>query len=332
MTSYSKHTILLFISFMMLIIFFVFDLAFGSISISFSEIIESFTHNNNEKIEYEIIQNIRLPKAITAILVGGTLAVAGLMLQTLFRNALADPYILGVSSGASLGVAVGIMLSGAIPFFVIGAWSTVLFAIMGATLVLFIIIFISYKVENSVTLLIIGIMIGTITSSIVNIIQYFSNPDAIKLFVVWSMGSLNSVTWEYLEIIAPLVVLGIGVAIILHKKLNALLLGENYAIGLGVNIRKIRFWIVITTSILAGTVTAFTGSIAFIGIAVPHIVRGIFKTSRHEKLIPASLLMGANMLLLCDILSQIPQYPLPINTVSALFGVPIIIWIILKKK
>ncbi len=315
-----------------LVVLFFFDLLFGSIQIPFLDVIQSFSHSNSEHIHYEIVQNIRLPKAITAILVGAALSVAGLMMQTLFRNPLADPYILGVSSGASLGVAVGIMLSSAIPFLVVSAWNTVLSAILGATIVMLMVLFISYKVRNSVTLLIVGIMLGTITASIVNIIQYFSNPDVIKLFVVWSMGSLGSVTWEHLTIITPLILVGIGVSIVLQKKMNALLLGENYAVGLGVNISRTRFLIVLITSVLAGAVTAFTGPIAFIGIAVPHMVRGIFRTANHEILIPASLLVGANLLLVCDILSQIPTYPLPINTISALFGAPIIIWIILKRR
>ncbi len=328
-----NRNILLFIILLILsVILFCFDLMLGSISIPFEDVIQSFTRPKTENIHYEIVQNIRLPKAITAILVGSALSVAGLMMQTLFRNPLADPYILGVSSGASLGVAIGIMLSGIIPFLNISVFNTVFSAIMGATIVMLIVVAFSYKIKNSVTLLIIGIMLGTITASIVNIIQYFSNPDAIKLFIVWSMGSLGAVTWEQLQIITPLILIGIIVVIILQKKMNLLLLGENYASSLGVDIKKTRILIVLTTSVLAGAITAFTGPIAFVGIAVPHIVRGIFRTFNHEILIPASLLVGTNLILICDIFSQIPTYPLPINTVSALFGAPIIIWIILKRK
>ncbi len=316
----------------LLVLLFWIDLLFGSVSISLKNIFLSFYKTNSNSIDYQIVQNIRLPKALTAILVGSALSVAGLMMQTLFRNPLADPYILGVSSGASLGVAIGIMLGNIFPFFVLSAWSSVGFAILGASAIMLIIVFLSYKVQNSTTLLIVGIMLGTIALAVVNIIQYFSNPSDIKLFILWSMGSLGSVTWQHLRIITPIILVGIFIATTLQKKMNALLLGEDYAVSLGINLRQTRFLIVLTTSLLAGSVTAFTGSIAFIGIAVPHIARRIFKTSNHQILIPASVFLGANVLLLCDILSQIPTYRLPINTISAFLGVPIILFVLLKKQ
>ncbi|MHB9054570.1 MAG: FecCD family ABC transporter permease [Paludibacteraceae bacterium] len=316
-----------------LILLFILDLAWGSIRIPFIEVINTFFGNGNNPINSEILINFRLPKAITAILAGSALSVAGLMMQTLFRNPLADPYILGVSSGASLGVGLVMMTMPALPaFFIASGWGMILSAIIGAAVVLMLVIGVSFKVQNSISLLIVGIMFGTIASSLVSILQYFSNPDAIKLFIMWNLGSLSAVTWEYLQILFPVVTLGLLFAIYLTKRLDGLLLGENYARGLGISILQTRILIVISTGLLAGAITAFTGPIAFVGIAVPHIARGIFRTSKHHILIPACTLIGACLILICDIISQLPTHALPINTISALFGAPIIIWIILKRK
>jgi len=175
-------------------------------------------------------------------------------------------------------------------------------------------------------------MFGTIAGSVVSILQNFSNPDAIKLFVMWTFGSLSAVTWDYMQVLLPVSLTGLGMAFLLHKKMDGLLLGENYARGLGIPVIKTRFWIVVATGLLAGGITAFTGPIAFVGVAIPHIARGLFRTSTHKTLLPATLLCGASLLLLCDIISQIPAYTLPINTISSLFGAPVILWIILKKK
>jgi len=191
---------------------------------------------------------------------------------------------------------------------------------------------VSFKVNNAVSLLIVGIMFGTIASSFVSVLQNFSNPDAIKLFVMWTFGSLSAVTWNYMTVLLPVVLVGLGLAFYLQKKLDGLLLGENYARGLGISITKTRFLIVLATGLLAGGITAFTGPIAFVGVAIPHIARGVFRTSLHRILLPACVLLGASLLLVCDIISQIPTYTLPINTISALFGAPIIIWIILKRR
>ncbi|NLO69617.1 MAG: iron ABC transporter permease [Porphyromonadaceae bacterium] len=313
-----------------LIIHFLLDLAWGSIRIPIAEVISTFSGNGSNEIHSEILVNFRLPKAITAMLAGSALSVAGLMMQTLFRNPLADPYVLGVSSGASLGAALVMMSTGVI----VGSassWIVVVAAIAGAALVMMLVVGVSFKVQSAVSLLIVGIMLGTIVSSIVGVLQYFSNPDAIKLFIMWNLGSLSAVTWEHLRILTPIILIGLFLAFSLQRRLDGLLLGENYAKGLGISIIQTRILIVITTSLLAGAVTAFTGPIGFIGIAVPHIARGIFKTSNHNTLIPASILLGAILILICDIVSQIPTYTLPINTISSLFGAPVIIWIILKK-
>ncbi|HRZ98631.1 MAG TPA: iron ABC transporter permease [Paludibacter sp.] len=329
-----SRTTILFISLALLtLVLFLADLAWGSIHISFSEIISVFIGKNPDGINSEILLNFRLPKAITAIIAGASLSVAGLMMQTLFRNPLADPYILGVSSGASLGVALITMASAFLPVALVSSgWSMILAAVIGAALVLLLVVGVSFKVQNAVSLLIVGIMFGTIAGSVVSVIQNFSNPDAIKLFVMWTFGSLSAVTWTYMQVLLPVSLVGIGLAFFLQKRLDGLLLGENYARGLGISILQTRFLIVIAAGLLAGGITAFTGPIAFVGVAIPHIARGVFRTSTHKILIPASLLCGASLLLVCDIITQIPTYTLPINTVSSLFGAPIILWIILRRK
>jgi len=309
------------------------DLAWGSIHISLSEIIDVFFRKSGSGINSEILLNFRLPKAITAILAGASLSVAGLMMQTLFRNSLADPYILGVSSGASLGVALVMMAATVLPVaFVSSGWALIVSAIIGASVVLVLVVGVSFKVHNAVSLLIVGLMFGTIAGSLVSVLQNFSNPDAIKLFVMWTFGSLSAVTWSYMHVLLPVVLIGLGMAVSLQKRLDGLLLGENYARGLGISIQQTRFLIVIATGLLAGGITAFTGPIAFVGVAIPHIARGLFRVSSHRILLPATILCGASLLLVCDIITQIPTYTLPINTVSALFGAPIIIWIILKRR
>lgn len=326
-----KSILFLFLTLLMAILFLA-DLAWGSISISLHEIISVLTGKGAEQINAEIIFNFRLPKAITAIIAGASLSVAGLLMQTLFRNPLADPYILGVSSGASLGVALITMASGFLPFVLVNSpWAMIVAAVIGAALVLLLVVGVSFRVKNAVSLLIVGIMFGMIAGSIVSVIQNFSNPDAIKLFIMWTFGSLSAVTWDFMQVLFPVVLVGIGIAFFIQKSLDGLLLGENYARGLGVSVVRTRFLIVIASGLLAGGITAFTGPIAFIGVAIPHIARGLFKTSSHKILLPACILCGASLLLVCDIISQIPTYTLPINTVSALFGAPIIIWIILKK-
>ena len=329
-----SRSLILFIALSLLAIgLFLSDLAWGSIHISLSEIISVFFGKGAEGINSEILLNFRLPKAITAVLAGASLSVAGLMMQTLFRNPLADPYILGVSSGASLGVALVMMAAAFLPVaFVSSGWALIAAAIIGASIVLVLVVGVSFKVNNAVSLLIVGIMFGTIASSFVSVLQNFSNPDAIKLFVMWTFGSLSAVTWNYMTVLLPVVLVGLGLAFYLQKKLDGLLLGENYARGLGISITKTRFLIVLATGLLAGGITAFTGPIAFVGVAIPHIARGVFRTSLHRILLPACVLLGASLLLVCDIISQIPTYTLPINTISALFGAPIIIWIILKRR
>ena len=283
-----------------------------------------------------ILLYLRLPKMLTAILAGASLSVAGLMMQTLFRNPLAGPYILGVSSGASLGVALVTML-GTLAFSPLRLLasspnSLIAAAIIGSMLTMLLVMLFAKRIRSNVTLLIVGMMVGNIAGALVNMIQNFANPDSLKLFVVWTLGSLNGVGWQQF----PTLVIGIAIAaiivVMLIKPLNGLLLGEDYARGLGINVERTRWMMVLASCLLAGSVTAFCGPIAFIGVAVPHIARGIFATSNHRITVPASALIGANILLICDILCNIGTYSLPISTMSALFGAPIILWIVLKKK
>lgn len=285
-------------------------------------------------MEQNILHAIRLPKAITAILAGAALSVSGLIMQTLFRNPLAGPYTLGVSSGASLGVAFLTMLGGVLSTFnfQLSTIGLPIAACIGATLVLLLVLAVSRRVTNNVSLLIVGLMFGSIAGALVSLLQNFANPDALKLFIVWTLGSLSSVGWGDMQLLLPILLLGMVFVLLAVKPLNGLLLGEDYARGLGIHVSRTRLYIVLATGLLAGGVTAFCGPIAFIGVAVPHIARGIFNTSNHRITLPASALIGACLLLVCDILCSLAIYPLPISTVSALFGAPIIIWIILKKK
>lgn len=318
---------------LLLILVFALDLILGSIDIPLSDFLQIITGQHNGTIYSEILLNYRLPKAITAVIAGASLSLSGLMMQTLFRNPLADPYILGVSSGAGLGVAVTLMAAAFLPAaFVTTGWGTVVAAVAGASVILLLVILVSFRLNNSVSLLIVGIMFGTIASSIVSILQNFANPDAIKLYVIWTFGSLSAVNWSNLQVLFPVFAGGSMLAFLLHKKSDGLLLGENYARGLGINIQSTRVMLVLATGLLAGSVTAFTGPIAFVGVAIPHIARGIFKTSVHKVLMPASCILGGILILICDIVSQLPSYALPLNTISALFGAPVIIWIILKRN
>ena len=309
------------------------DLALGSVHIPLGEVVSTLAGRGGDAVHEEILLNLRLPKAITAVLTGAALAVAGLMMQTLFANPLADPYILGVSSGASLGVATTIMAASLLPVGAVTSGGVLIgAATAGALVVLLLVIAVSLRVRNAVSLLIVGMMFGMIAGSLVNVLQNFSNPDAIKLFVMWTFGSLGAVTWEYMQVLVPVVVVGIGLAFLLQKQLDCLLLGEHYARSLGIAVERTRVLIVIATGLLAGGVTAFVGPVAFVGIAIPHIARGLFRTATHRVLLPASVLCGGVLLLVCDLVSQVPAHTLPINTVSALFGAPVIIWIILKGR
>ena len=310
----------------LLLLFFGLDVCSGSVWL--------WPFGDLSDMEYNILHAIRLPKALTAIMTGASLSVAGLIMQTLFRNPLAGPYTLGVSSGASLGVAFLTMLGGVLSTFnfQLSTIGLPISAVLGASLVLLLVLAVSKRVTSNVSLLIVGMMFGSIAGALVSLLQNFANPDALKLFIVWTLGSLSSVGWADMGMLVPVLLLGTLFVLLSLKPLNGLLLGEDYARGLGINVSRTRLFIVLATGLLAGGVTAFCGPIAFIGVAVPHIARGLFNTSNHRITIPASALIGACLLLVCDVLCSLFIYPLPISTVSALFGAPVIIWIILKNN
>jgi iron complex transport system permease protein len=322
---------------LLVIILLVLDIFLGSVSINASEVLKAiFTHTNSN---FEtIILKFRLPKAITALTVGVALSLSGLQMQTVFRNPMAGPYVLGISSGASLGVAFVILgfsasitpdtLNG------LGNWILVAASWAGAGAVMLLIMIISSRVKDIMTILILGIMLSSGISAIVTIMQYFSNETMLKAYVIWTMGSLGNLSENQLNVLLISVSAGVILSIFSSKMLNALLLGENYAGSIGLNVRFARGIVFICTSILAGSVTAFCGPIGFIGIAVPHIVRILFKTSDHKVLIPGTILMGGSVMLLSDIISQLPgsESVLPVNAVTSLIGIPVVIWVILRNR
>ena len=318
--------------FLLMLILALLDVCCGSVWISPLSTFNSQLSTLNS----QLLLHLRLPKMLTAILAGASLSVAGLMMQTLFRNPLAGPYILGVSSGASLGVALVTMCGTFLTFnFQLSTFNSQLIAsaaILGSILTMLLVMAFARRIRSNVTLLIVGMMVGNIAGALVNMIQNFANPDSLKLFIVWTLGSLSGVSWDELPTLTICILIATIVVLMLIKPLNGLLLGEDYARGLGIHIERTRWMMVLASCLLAGSVTAFCGPIAFIGVAVPHIARGIFATSNHRLTVPASALIGANILLVCDILCNIGTYSLPISTMSALFGAPIILWIVLKKK
>jgi len=339
-TRFNKKILLILISLSaLLILVFIVDLFLGSVKIPFKEILKILVSGESEnQIWLTIIYDFRLPKAITAVLAGAALSVSGLQMQTIFRNPLAGPYVLGISSGASLGVAILVLgytshfTNQAVHYF--GNWAQVISAWIGAGLVLFLILAVSMRVQDIMTILILGILFGSATSAIVSIFQYFSHQSMLKAFVIWSMGSLGNLSKSQLNILMPCIIAGLILSLLFSKILNVLLLGETYARSLGVNIKFSRIMLFISTSILAGSITAFCGPIGFIGIAVPHIVRIITKSVNHYYLIPGSILSGAIVLLISDIIALLPgsDSTLPVNSVTALLGIPIVIWIIIKNK
>ncbi|HBC80113.1 MAG TPA: iron ABC transporter [Bacteroidales bacterium] len=321
----------------LLILFFFLDLFLGSVTIRPGEIIGSLFSNSDETIR-TILTQFRLPKAITAISVGIALSISGLQMQTLFRNPMAGPYVLGVSSGASLGVAFVILGFSAdlSPESIrgLGNWAIAAASWIGAGLVMLLIMMISSRVKNIMTVLILGIMLSSAISAIVSIMQYFSNETMLKAYVIWTMGSLGNLTSSQLTLMLLSVLAGSILSLISVKMLNALLLGEDYARSIGLDVRKSRYVIIAGTSILAGTITAFCGPIGFIGIAVPHLARIIFRASDHKILIPGTILTGAIIMLASDIISQMPgsDNVLPVNSVTALIGIPVVIWVILRDQ
>ena len=332
-----RHFVIYFILILLLIFSFFVVLSTGTVRIPLASIMEIlFTDKNPTEEWITIIREFRLPKAIAAMLSGMALSVSGLQMQTLFRNPLAGPYVLGISAGASLGVAIMMMGMGMTAGYITGMasnWIVVLSAFLGASLVLLLIFSVSLRIRDVMTILILGIMFGSIATSFISILQYFSNESLLKSFTVWTMGSLNGVTKEQLKVLTPCVLCGLIVSLLTVKSLNVMLLGENYARSLGVNIISSRLMIFFSTGILAGSVTAFCGPIGFVGIAVPHICRIIFRTADQRILLAGSVLAGSTVMLVSDLITLIPGNGmlLPVNSVTAFIGIPVIIWIIVRN-
>lgn len=338
--SQKRWTIIFVLLLLLVIVLFIANLSLGSVYIPFSNFWMFFSDVGTGKESWDlIISNFRIPKAWTAILTGAALGVSGLQMQTLFRNPLAGPFILGISSGAGLGVALAIFAGIHFGFFFdltgLGrSWTTVIAAGIGSFLVLITILLASSRLKDGISLLIIGLMFGTIASAIVGILQFFSQAENIQAYVIWSFGSLGGVSQGELTVFQWIIVAGLIMAMALSKPLNALLLGEQYASSIGINLKRVRFLVILNTSLLAGSVTAFCGPVAFIGLAVPHLVRMLFNTSNHLQLTPLIILFGSGLVLIFDIISQVPgsDLTLPLNAVTALFGGPFVIWVLLKKR
>ena len=318
---------------LLLIVLALVDVRLGSIHISLGEILRHlFGGEELSDQQLVILTRFRLPRLATALLAGAALPACGLQMQTLFRNPLAGPYVLGISSGASFGAAVVVLGAGATG--IAATWSLAIAAWIGAGTVMLLLLFVSYRIKDVMTILILGIMFSSGLAAVISIMQYFSQASALKSFVIWSMGSLGNVTGSQLSImtwaITPVLLLTLGYS----KVLNGLMLGEDYAVSMGIRIQRTRIIIFVTTSILAGTITAFCGPIGFIGIAVPHMARFVFKRSDHRILMPATMLTGMVVMVLSDIVSQLPgtERILPINAVTSLIGIPVVIWLVIMNK
>ena len=324
---------------LLLVLTLLLNISFGQIAIPIKEVFKSLFGGTASKETWEyIILNFRLPKAITAILVGIGLSISGLLMQTLFRNPLAGPYVLGLSSGSSLGVAFVILGSGFLPpiiaTYLLSSYGIILASCTGSFLVLLLVLLVSQRLRDTMSILIVGLMFSSFTSAIVSVLTYFSSAEELQKFTFWSLGSLGNLSWNSILILTICVSVGLLFSLFSIKSLDALLLGENYAKSLGLNIAKSRRILVLATSILAGSITAFAGPIAFIGLAVPHLSKLLFQTSNHKILFFSTILIGAIIMLFCDTISQMPgsDFTLPINGITSIVGAPIVIWLIISKK
>ncbi|MCC5604402.1 iron ABC transporter permease [Nostoc favosum] len=334
-------TIIFLIILVSLILAFLLDLALGSVDIPANEVVKILLGQEPEKVTWtHIILKFRLPKALTATLAGAALGVSGLQMQTLFKNPLAGPFVLGISSGASLGVALVVLTASATTptlladLGIISDFGLVIAASLGAASVLGMMLIVSRRVQDTMTLLILGLLFGYATSAIVSILLQFSSKERIQSYIMWTFGSFAGVTWRQLVVLIPVIFLSLLGAVLQSKSLNALLLGESYARSLGLTVQKTRFSIITSASILAGAITAFCGPIAFLGVAIPHLCRSLFNTSDHRILIPSVTMMGAILALFADLFSQlaVSQVVLPLNAVTALIGTPVVTWIILRRN
>jgi iron complex transport system permease protein len=315
-----------------LALLFLLRLALGSVPIPFSDILDALIGNENPFSD--LIYKFRLPVAATCVLAGSSLAVGGLLMQTLFRNALAGPDVLGLTSGSSLMVAIVILAGNSISLAFASPWTIAVAASVGAAGVFLLILVISQYVSDNTSLLIIGLMLGATTASVVGVLQYVSRAEDLQAFTIWGLGSVGTTSWDEIGVLAIITVIGSGISVMMMKPLNALLLGENYANALGIHVRRSRLLILTATSIMIGGVTAFCGPVAFVGLAVPHLVRLVVPTTNHKTLLPAVFLGGAVLLLLCDIIAQLPgsTQVLPLNAVTSMIGAPVVIWLVIKNR
>ncbi|MFL9843681.1 iron chelate uptake ABC transporter family permease subunit [Flavobacterium rhizosphaerae] len=334
-----KHIALLSIVGLACIAFFFIDISFGSVSIPFKDVFQSLTGGEASKSSWQyIIVNYRLPKALTALAAGMALSVSGLLMQTLFRNPLAGPDVLGLSSGASLGVALILLGSGLLPVTLAGYFTSgyglVLASVLGSFIVLLAVLAVAQKLRDTMALLITGIMFSSFTGAIVGMLSYFSTAQQLQKYTFWALGSLGNLTWQNIAILFFITLFGLILSIICIKPLDALLLGERYANSMGINIKRTRFTIIAATSLLTGCITAFAGPIAFVGLVVPHIARLILKTSSHKILFCGTLLCGMVLMLVCDLLTQLPgnNMVLPVNAVTSLIGAPIVVWLLWRNN
>ena len=314
------------------VVLFVVDIVVGKTNISFGEVVDVLL-GGGDAVTRKIVLDLRLVRAVMALLAGMALSISGMQMQVLFRNPLAGPYVLGVSAGASLGVALfllgtpllGITLSPAVQNIGVAgaAW-------IGSAVVLLLVVALSRRIKDIMVMLILGIMLSSGVGAVVEMMQYFSNEVELKSYIVWTMGSLGDITASQLAVLAPVIIVGLAMAVATIKPMNMLLAGERYASSMGLNISRTRNLILISTTLLAGTVTAFCGPIGFVGIAVPHIARMLFRSADHRTLLPATILSGVAMLLVGDIVAR--YFALPINTITALMGIPIVIYIVIRRR
>ena len=339
MKNQSRNTLLFSSLSLLLLLALLLNISFGQVAIPIKETFKSLFGGQAEKETWEyIIVNFRLPKAITAILVGMGLSVSGLLMQTFFRNPMAGPYVLGLSSGSSLGVAFVLLGAGFLPKlfsqFLLSSYGIILASCLGSLFVLLMILVVSQRLRDTMSILIIGLMFSSFTGAIVSVLSYFSTAEQLQKYTFWSMGSIGNLSWESILLLAISVAVGLLLSLLTLKPLDALLLGENYAKSMGLDLKKARYVIILATSILAGGITAFAGPIAFVGLAVPHLSKLLFQTSNHRILFVSTLLIGAIIMLFCDTISQMPgfDFTLPINAITSIVGAPVVVWLIVRKK
>ena len=324
-----------------IIAFLILNLLLGTVKIPVEDVIDILLGNDvDNRIWTNIVMKSRLPQSLTAAMAGAGLAVSGLLMQTVFRNPLAGPSVLGISSGASLGVACVVLLSGSIggvalsKLGVIGEVTITLSAIIGSLLIMALIAFVAQKVKGNVTLLIMGVMIGYIANAIIGVLKFFSAEEDIRAYVIWGLGSFSRVSGGQTTVFIVLMLILLPTAFFLIKTLNLLLLGDSYARNLGLNIKRARLLVIGCSGVLVAVVTAYCGPIVFLGLAVPHICRGLFHTSNHATILPASLLGGGSLALLCNLIARLPGFEgaLPVNSVTALVGAPVVMWVLFNIR